>query len=219
MRALRRIPFFYLRYVRAGHAAALFRHGICEGKGKNPKTVRLFLLLLVAALLILSVVQGAAAGSADLTPAGSFDLNRCLGTWYEIARYDHHYERNLCEVRVRYVRTPRGRVAWYNEGINYRTGGRSNRRGRMREAGKPGRFKVSFFWFFYSECSVLAYDPGYEWVLVGSDSQKYLWILSRTPTLPGRTLNRILRLAESRGCRMDELLFVDQQELTASGSA
>lgn len=50
----------------------------------------------------------------------------------------------------------------------------------------------------------------YDWALVGGGSAKYLWVLSRTPTLPAHTLNRILRLAERRGYRTDRLLFVDQ---------
>ena len=50
----------------------------------------------------------------------------------------------------------------------------------------------------------------YDWALVGGGSAKYLWVLSRTPTLPAHTLNRILRLAERRGYRTVWLLFVDQ---------
>ena len=74
----------------------------------------------------------------------------------------------------------------------------------------PGRLRVSFFWFFYSDYNVLELGPDYDWALVGGGSSKYLWILSRTPRLPSRTLNHILRLAEARGYRTGKLLFVDQ---------
>ena len=74
----------------------------------------------------------------------------------------------------------------------------------------PGRLRVSFFWFFYSDYNVLELGPDYDWALVGGGSSKYLWILSRTPRLPSRTLNQILRLAEARGYRTGKLLFVDQ---------
>ena len=74
----------------------------------------------------------------------------------------------------------------------------------------PGRLRVSFVWFFYSDYNVLELGPDYDWALVGGGSSKYLWILSRTPRLPSRTLNHILRLAEARGYRTGKLLFVDQ---------
>ena len=70
--------------------------------------------------------------------------------------------------------------------------------------------RVSFFWIFYSDYNVLALGDDYGWALVGGGSPKYLWILSRTPSLPQETLERILKLASDRGYDTDRLLFVDQ---------
>ena len=58
--------------------------------------------------------------------------------------------------------------------------------------------------------NVLALGDDYGWALVGGGSPKYLWILSRTPSLPQETLERILKLASDRGYDTDRLLFVDQ---------
>lgn len=135
-----------------------------------------------------------------------------MGRWYEIARYDHSFERGLTEVEARYELQPDGKVSVVNSGVDPRTGRRSDARGKAYATSVPGRLRVSFFWIFYSDYDVLALGDDYEWSLVGSRSPKFLWILSRTPALPPQTLNRILALARRYGYDTDCLLFVDQQK-------
>jgi apolipoprotein D and lipocalin family protein len=50
------------------------------------------------------------------------------------------------------------------------------------EAGSA-KLKVRFFWPFAANYWIVALDPQYQWALVGEPSRKYLWILSRTPTM------------------------------------
>lgn len=159
----------------------------------------------------MGVVFGAVTDRTDRTTVPSFDLARYMGTWYEIARYDHSFERGLDGVRAEYELKPDGRVGVVNSGTVSRSGRSKCARGKAYAAGVPGRLRVSFFWFFYSDYYVMELGGDYDWALVGSRSSKYLWILSRTPTLPCRTLNHILRLAQRRGYRTDKLLFVDQE--------
>ena len=47
--------------------------------------------------------------------------------------------------------------------------------------GDSGHLRVSFFLFFYSDYNVMMVDENYHISLVGSKSENYLWILSRTP--------------------------------------
>ena len=149
---------------------------------QNDREMKIVILLLAAALLILGAVAVAAASDrTDRMPVAVFDLRRYMGTWYEIARYDHSFERRLAGVQAHYELLSDGRVTVENSGVDYR----SDRRKRAR-------------------------GTDYDWALVGGGSSKYLWILSRTPRLPSRTLNHILRLAEARGYRTGKLLFVDQ---------
>ena len=163
--------------------------------------MKIAIVLLAAALLVIGVVYGRAADRTDRTPVPSFDLARYMGTWYEIARYDHPFERGLAGVQARYELRPDGRIGVFNSGTDYRSGRCKRARGKACAGQVPGRLRVSFFWFFYSDYNVME---------LGGGSAKYLWVLSRTPTLPAHTLNRILRLAERRGYRTDRLLFVDQ---------
>lgn len=176
------------------------------------RTVKLFLFLLAGALLI----GGAAAVAAstlqpvDHTVVSNFDLSRYMGTWYEIARFDHSFERGLEAAKAVYTLQPDGRVEVVNSGIDARTGKPREARGKAHATDTPGRLRVSFFWIFYSDYNVMELDPDYQWALVGSRSPNFLWILSRTPTLPQETLDEILRLARDRGYDTRRLIYVDQ---------
>ena len=66
---------------------------------KTVREVKIAIVLLASALLVIGVVYGRAADRTDRTPVPSFDLARYMGTWYEIARYDHPFERGLAERR------------------------------------------------------------------------------------------------------------------------
>lgn len=172
------------------------------------KTV--FLLLPAAALLLSAGTAAAASDRPDRTPVPTLDLARYMGTWYEIARYDHSFERHLTAVRARYEPGSKGRIAVTNSGVDTRTGRSKTAHGKAHATSLPGQLRVSFFWFFYSDYNVLELGPDYDWALVGSKSPDYLWILSRTPMLPEQTLARILQLAEARGYDTSKLLFIEQ---------
>ena len=148
---------------------------------RNDREVKIAILLLAAALLILGAVAVAAASDrTDRMPVAVFDLRRYMGTWYEIARYDHSFERRLAGVQAHYG-LPDGRVTVENSGVDYRSDRRKRARGKARATAMPGRLRVSFFWFFYSDYNVLELGPDYDWALVGGGSSKYLWILAHTP--------------------------------------
>lgn len=165
----------------------------------------------MAALVVTGVVYGRGMDQVDRRTIPAFDVRRYMGDWYEIARYDHPFERGLVEVRVSYRLVDGGRVEVESRGTDLESGKRRVARGKARTTSRPGRLRVSFFWFFYSDYNILELGHDYDWALVGGSSPKYLWILSRTPKLPVVTLNRILRLAERRGYRRDRLLFIDQE--------
>lgn len=173
--------------------------------------MKIGVILTAVVLLLFGAECAAARDGIDRTPVASLELERYMGTWYEIARYDHSFERGLCRVRVHYRMLPGGRIRVVGEGVKYRTGARRSVRGKARTALTPGCLRVSFFWFFYSDYLVLELGENYQWALVGGRSADRLWILSRTPDMPGRTLNRILRLAQKRGYSTGKLLYVARE--------
>ena len=146
----------------------------------------------------------------DYSTISSLDINRYMGHWYEIARFDHRFERDLEQCEAFYRLMPKGKISVENSGVDSRTGDRKSAYGKAHAGEKPGQLRVSFFWIFYSDYNILALDDDYKWALVGSSSPDYLWILSRTPQLPSSTLDSILRIAKSRGYDTSKLIWVKQ---------
>lgn len=167
--------------------------------------------LLCAVMLTACTACSQAANPVNNTPVASLDLERYMGTWYEIARYDHSFERGLERVQARYELRSDGRVTVHNSGYDVKTGDLKEATGKAHAGKRTGTLRVSFFWFFYSDYIVMEMDSDYQWALVGSKSANYLWILSRTPELPDVTLGHIRSLAQKRGYDIDKLLFVTQK--------
>lgn len=174
--------------------------------------MKILVLVLAGVLLvgIAAVVGAKTPRTVDRRLVPNVDLERYMGVWYEIARFDHSFERGIEAAQAVYELQPNGRVTVTNSGVDARTGARRTAHGKARTTSDPGRLKVSFFWIFYSDYNILELDPDYRWALVGSRSMNFLWILSRTPSLPQETLDAILRLARARGYDTERLIYVDQ---------
>lgn len=172
--------------------------------------MRRFMLLGIALLLMLVTAcsYGAGRDSINRHTVTKLNLNSIMGTWYEIARFDHRFERGMDFVTATYTLLPDGTVEVSNKG--FRDGKEHISIGHAKPTDEPGQLRVSFFWKFYSDYNILAIAPDGEWMIVGSRSPKYLWILSRTPTLPPKKLEYIVQLAAQRGYNTDKLIFVKQ---------
>ncbi len=151
----------------------------------------------------------------DNSAVRQLDLKRFLGKWYEIARFDHVFERGLVGVTAEYKLRPDGRIDVLNSGrVGTLDGKLRTARGKAKvpDPAEPGRLKVSFFWWFYSEYNVLELDQeNYSYALVGGRSDKYLWILSRMPLLPDATVDWLRERARVRGYDPSRLMFVAQK--------
>jgi lipocalin len=142
-----------------------------------------------------------------------FDLSRYLGTWYEIARFDHSFERGMDNVVAEYQLRDDGHVRVINSG--WKGGKYKWAEGKAKQPdpkGNPANLKVSFFLFFYSPYRIMMLDDDYQVALVGSKSPKYLWILSRTPELSPEIIEVVLEEAQERGYDTSQLIWVDQTQ-------
>ena len=147
----------------------------------------------------------------DTSTVEDFDLSRYLGEWYEIARYDHSFERGMDNTMALYILQDDGKVIVLNSG--WKDGEFKLAEGKAKyedPKGDPGHLKVSFFLFFYSDYNVMMVDENYQISLVGSKSDNYLWILSRTPVPDPDLLQMVLDEAEARGYDTSKLIWVDQ---------
>ncbi len=151
----------------------------------------------------------------DKTVVKELDINRYLGTWYEIARFDHSFERGLEGVTATYSLREDGKIKVVNSGYKGSLSGEySEAIGKAKipyPVKEPAKLKVSFFWIFYGDYFVLDLDTDYQWAVIGSSSDKYLWILSRTPKMDASIYTGILNKLEIRGYPISKLIQVEQE--------
>lgn len=146
----------------------------------------------------------------DNSTTPTLDIRRFMGRWYEIARYEHRFEKGMTHVSATYTLSVNGKIEVLNEGL--KEGKHKQIKGRAKQPNPqdPGKLKVSFFLWFYSDYYVLYIDPEYRYLLVGSSSDKYLWIMSREKSLAKETLDQLIDKLRVRGYNTDKLLFVAQ---------
>lgn len=149
----------------------------------------------------------------DNTPIKSFELSRFLGKWYEIARYDHKFEKEMDFVTAEYSLREDGKVEVINSGMRKDVLKVAEGKAIQPDStSNPAHLRVSFFWFFYSDYNILLLDEGYNYALIGSKSSKYLWILARTPQISQEVKDILLAEAEKRGYDTQSLIWVRQEK-------
>jgi len=167
-------------------------------------------LILYKSMTRVSIPPGAKAVSP-------FDVERYLGKWYEIARLDYKFEKNLKNVTATYSLNENGSIRVDNKGYNYLQEEWKESVGKARFVGSPeeGRLKVSFFGPFYAGYNVIALDDEYRYALVAGDNLNYLWILSRETTIPDDIKENYIKKANMIGFDTSELLWTDHSEAIA----
>ncbi|MEQ1541478.1 MAG: lipocalin family protein [Novosphingobium sp.] len=151
------------------------------------RPVRTAILGLTAAAAVLTLGACAALGpkhpvgnSAVPQPAKSVDLNRYLGRWYEIARYEQSFQKDCEGVTADYALRDDGSISVLNR-CRKPDGRITDAKGRAKvvDAASKAKLKVSFFGPFYGDYWVLDHADDYSWSIVGEPSGRYLWLLSR----------------------------------------
>ncbi|MCP5143718.1 MAG: lipocalin family protein [Gammaproteobacteria bacterium] len=162
-------------------------------------------------LPLLVVLTGCLGMPADVRPVTGFDLDRYLGTWYEIARLDHSFERGLSRVTATYSRRDDGGVAVVNRGFDVDSGEFEQAQGRAYFVETPdtGYLKVSFFGPFYGSYVIFELDDDYQYAFIAGNNTSYLWLLSRTPEVPPALLQRFRERARALGFDTDALIMVE----------
>jgi len=141
-----------------------------------------------------------------------FDVARYLGTWYEIARLDHSFERGLSKVTADYSLRDDGGIDVVNRGFDTLQGKWDEARGKAYFVGANdvGRLKVSFFGPFYGGYNIIELDrERYQYSMVAGPSRSYLWILARSPDPDRAIIDRLVTRAAELGFAVEGLLFVD----------
>ena len=145
----------------------------------------------------------------DTRTVPSLDVARYMGLWYEIARYDNSFEQGMTDVTATYSLSSDGKIRVENAGLKNGVKKRAVGHAYRPDEKQPGKLKVSFFLWFYSDYYVLELDKeNYSYALVGSSSDKYLWILSRNPHLAEDIKGKLIASAQRRGYNIRKLHFL-----------
>ena len=122
----------------------------------------------------------------NATAVTSFEKEKYLGKWYEIARFDFKFERNLDNTTAVYSLNKNGTIKVVNQGYNTikKEWKQAIGKAKFVKDERIAMLKVSFFGPFYGGYNVLAIDAEYTYALIAGASLKYLWILSREPNIP-----------------------------------
>jgi len=144
----------------------------------------------------------AQAEPAELTVVDFVDLDRYLGKWHEIASYPTWFQRGCTASTAEYALLPDGKIEVINRCRNDRTDGpvkESKGKAEVVDPNTNAKLKVWFFWPFKGNYWIIDLDDTYQWAVVGEPKRKYLWILSRTPTMEESLYQEIVSRLPAKG--------------------
>jgi len=162
---------------------------------------------------VVFILSGCVGIPEGVKPVENFQLERYLGTWHEIARLDHSFERGLSKVTADYSLREDGGINVVNRGFSADNNAWQEAQGKayfVNDADE-GHLKVSFFGPFYGSYIVFELDTvGYQYAFISGPDKDYLWLLARTPTVKPEVIDKFISMSKSIGFDTSALIFVNQ---------
>ena len=157
---------------------------------------------LIAMSFFIFSCAGTVKSNSPLNVVASVDLQRYLGKWYEIASYPAWFQKGCTGSTAEYSLLPDGKIQVINRCLKDNLDGslkESRGKAEVADTATNAKLKVWFFWPFKGNYWVIDLSSDYQWAVVGEPSRKYLWILSRTPTMDEAVYQRILERLPQKG--------------------
>jgi len=168
--------------------------------------LKLKFIRLLASGLLISGVAGCGVSTTErenlppLQTVAEVDVERYMGTWYEIASYPQSFQKGCTGTTATYSLRDDGEVDVVNRCLLENLQGEekeSEGRAKVVNASTNAELEVSFFRPFWGDYWVIELDEEYRYAAVGHPGRDYLWILSRTPQMDASTYDGIItRLRE-----------------------
>lgn len=177
---------------------------------------RLWRVLLPATLLIVGV-STTPARAKPLEAVPHVELSRYVGTWYEIASFPQRFQRGCTGTVATYTIRPDGAIDVVNRCARDSLNGRitiAKGKARVVDAATNAKLKVTFFWPFWGDYWIIDLGHDYEFAVVGHPNRKYLWILSRTPSMPTDVYEEIIGRLRAQGYDTARLMRTVQLKVT-----
>lgn len=161
----------------------------------------------VLCVLLLSACTGLPDG---VTPVTGFNAERYLGTWHEIARLDHSFERDLERVTATYGINEDASISVVNKGFNTEKGEWRQAEGIAKPMGAEdvAHLKVSFFGPFYGTYAVFELADDYSYAFVAGYNTDYLWLLAREPEIDPEVRDLFVTRSQQLGFDTSQLIWV-----------
>ncbi|MBN2049261.1 MAG: lipocalin family protein [Spirochaetales bacterium] len=170
------------------------------------KKTKLPILSLLAAITVIFIASCASVPPKGMDPlelVDQVDLDRYLGRWYEVGRYQHRFEDDLVGATAEYSLRDDGRVQVVNSGFKDTLDGpyREVKAVAWRpDPAVPGALKVKFFGLFVSDYMILGLDEeNYRWAVVGNNSRDFLWFLARDHEIDEELFQKMTDIAAGQG--------------------
>ena len=174
----------------------------------------------VAAAALLFGLAGCSNTPQDTRPTvltvPQVDLHRYLGRWFEIASFPMFFQRKcIGDTTADYALRDDGSVSVSNRCRTDSGFIQADGKAKVADDSGNAKLRVSFFWPFHGDYWIIGLDPSYRWAVVGDPSRRYLWVLSRTPTLDKGDLDAALETARAQGYDLAPLRFTTQAPAAA----
>ncbi len=157
--------------------------------------------------LILTVLLSSvcAFASPELQTVSYVDLDRYVGKWYEISRYANRFQRECAGTTAEYTRN--GSYIEVKNSCqkisNTSEVQVANGYATVADHETFSKLKVSFvpyfgrFGWFAGKYWIIELGENYDYVVIGEPKRKFLWILSRTKTLPKELYDELIQKLET----------------------
>jgi apolipoprotein D and lipocalin family protein len=156
------------------------------------------------------------AAKEPLTLVPEVDVERYLGRWYEIARFQHSFEKNIVGATAEYSLRKDGKIRVLNSGFKKDLAGpytKVEAVARVPDPSRPGALRVKFFGLFDADYLIFGLDAArYSWALVGNNSRDFLWLLARTPEIDQALYDEMVGIALQQGYAVEKLFKVPQKQ-------
>ena len=188
-----------------------------------PVKLSRFCTALTLALSALGLQPALAQSAVGQIPAtiDSLDLPRYMGTWYEIAKYPNWFQRKCTSNTVaQYSITDGGGVQVINR-CEQKNGETTKAVGAARQLGAANSAKLevrfapawlSFVPAVWGDYWVIDLDADYQLAAVSDAKRKYLWVLSRTPTVDGQAYEALRQRLAQQGFDLKKLVLSPQNQ-------
>ena len=147
------------------------------------------------------------------------NIQRYSGLWYEIAKIPNSFQDHCAYgTTAEYIIDEDGDIIVINscfeeddeldvaEGV-----------AKIADKKTNSKLEVSFVSFlgirpFWGDYWIIGLDEEYQYAVVGHPERKYGWILSRTPSLPDSTMEKIFGLLEKQGYNPQDFEMTTQKK-------